>query len=161
LIRVTDVLKSGQWDSTRASDRVEIDYDRRFRRRIVLATVSGASVLVDFPQALRLRDGDGLLLQTGDIVRVCAKAEPLLEIHAHDKGALVRIAWHLGNRHLPVQLLGDRLRIRTDHVIAEMVEGLGGHVEAIEAPFDPESGAYAGRVGHHHHPDNDDDHAYG
>jgi urease accessory protein len=161
-MRVTDVLKSGEWETTRASDRVEIDYDRRFRRRIVLTTVSGASVLIDFPQALRLRDGDGLLLPSGGIVRVCAKAEPLLEIHAHDDGALVRIAWHLGNRHLPVQLLGDRLRIRVDHVIAEMVEGLGGHVDAIEAPFDPESGAYSNRVAHHHHHgDHDDDHAHG
>ena len=84
----------------------------------------------------------------------CARRpEPLLEIHAHDAGELVRIAWHLGNRHLPVQLLGERIRIRADHVIGEMVEGLGGHVDAIEAPFDPEAGAYAG--GHHHHHDDD------
>ncbi|HTC09569.1 MAG TPA: urease accessory protein UreE, partial [Acetobacteraceae bacterium] len=68
---------------------------------------------------------------------------------------LVRIAWHLGNRHLPVQLLVDRIRIRADHVIEQMVEGLGGHVEPIEAPFDPEAGAYAGGYQHHH---NDDDH---
>ena len=86
----------------------------------------------------------------------CAQPEPLLEIHAHDEGELVRIAWHLGNRHLPVQLLGDRIRIRADHVIEEMVEGLGGHVDAIEAPFDPEAGAYAG--GHQHHHDDDDGH---
>jgi urease accessory protein len=90
-------------------------------------------------------------------VRVRAKPEPLLEIHAHDDGELVRIAWHLGNRHLPVQLLADRIRIRADHVIKDMVEGLGGHVDDIEAPFDPESGAYAGGGGHHHH-HHDDDH---
>jgi urease accessory protein len=75
----------------------------------------------------------------------------LLEIHARDDGELVRIAWHLGNRHLPVQLLGDRIRIRADHVIQDMVEGLGGHVDAIEAPFDPEAGAYAPGSGHHDH----------
>ena len=104
---------------------------------------------------MRLRDGDGLALEDGGVVRVRARPEPLLEIHAHDDGELVRIAWHLGNRHLPVQLLGDRIRIRADHVIADMVEGLGGHVEAIEAPFDPEAGAYAPGAGHHHHHDDD------
>ena len=107
-------------------------------------------MLLDLPQAVRLRDGDGLALVTGGWSG-CAPAEPLLEIHAHDAGELVRIAWHLGNRHLPVQLLGDRIRIRADHVIEEMVEGLGGHVDAIEAPFDPEAGAYAGGQHHHHH----------
>jgi urease accessory protein len=95
-------------------------------------------------------------LQTAcGIVRVCAQSENLMEIRAHD-GDLIRIAWHLGNRHLPVQLLGDRIRIRVDHVIAEMVEGLGAHVEAIEAPFDPEAGAYSAG-GHHHHRADDDD----
>ncbi|MBS0643528.1 MAG: urease accessory protein UreE [Acetobacteraceae bacterium] len=159
-MRASSVLPPGAWDADRETDRVLIDFDRRHRRRIVLATAGGADVLVDLPQAVRLRDGDGLLLDTGGIIRVCAKPEPLMEIHAHDDGELVRIAWHLGNRHLPVQLLGDRIRIRADHVIGEMVEGLGGHVDLIEAPFDPEPGAYAGSGagGHHHHHDDDDDH---
>jgi urease accessory protein len=156
-MRVVQVLQAGMWDWGREVDQVLIDYDRRFRRRIVLETEAGISVLIDFPQAVRLRDGDGLELESGEIVRVRARAEPLLEIHAHKAGALVRIAWHLGNRHLPVQLLGDRIRIRSDHVIAQMVEGLGGHVEPIEAPFHPEAGAYAGGGPHHRH-DADDDH---
>ena len=122
-------MPGGTWDPAREVDRVLIDFDRRHRRRLLLATESGHEVLLDLPQAVRLRDGDGLALDTGGIIRVCAKPENLLEIHAHDDGELVRIAWHLGNRHLPVQLLGDRIRIRADHVIAEMVEGLGGHVE--------------------------------
>ena len=84
------------------------------------------------------------------------RPESLAEIHAHGEGDLVRIAWHLGNRHLPVQLLDDRIRIRTDHVIEAMVEGLGGHVDHIDAPFDPEAGAYAG--GHAHHHDDDPPH---
>jgi urease accessory protein len=151
------VLPAGGWDAATEIDRVLIDFDRRFRRRIVLATEGGRQVLVDLPQAVRLRHGDGLAVE-GGVVRVCAKPEPLLEIHAHDEGELVRIAWHLGNRHLPVQLLGDRIRIRADHVIEEMVECLGGHVEAIDAPFDPEAGAYAGGHGHHHHHEDDDHH---
>jgi urease accessory protein len=148
-----NILPAGAWDEAEAIDRVLIDYDSRHRRRILLQTESSGEILIDLPQAVRLRDGDGLVVQ-GGVVRVCARPEPLLEIHAHEEGELVRIAWHLGNRHLPVQLLGDRIRIRADHVIADMVEGLGGHVAAIDAPFDPESGAYAG--GHHHHHHDDD-----
>jgi urease accessory protein len=157
-MRVETILPAGTWDTAHATDEVLIDYDRRFRRRIVLKTVQGAEILIDHPQAIRLRDGDGLQLAAG-IVRVRAQPEDLMEIHAHDEADLIRIAWHLGNRHLPVQLLGDRIRIRTDHVIGEMVEGLGGHVEAILAPFDPEAGAYSGG-GHHHHRGNDDDHPH-
>ena len=152
LIRVAAVLATGSWSES--SDEVLIDFDRRHRRRIVLTTQAGREVLIDFPQAVRLRDGDGLSLEGGGgIVRVRAKPEPLLEIHAHDMGELIRIAWHLGNRHLPVQLLGDRIRIRADHVIRDMVEGLGGHAEPLDAPFDPEAGAYAAGGGHRHHHD--------
>ena len=148
MIRALSVLPANTWSDP--IDEVLIDFDRRHRRRIVLTTEAGRDVLLDFPQAVRLRDGDGLVTEQG-IVRVRARPEPLLEIHAHDDGELVRIAWHLGNRHLPVQLLGDRIRIRADHVIQAMIEGLGGHVEEIDAPFDPEAGAYAGGGGHHHH----------
>jgi urease accessory protein len=151
------ILPAGSWDTRRETDRVLIDYDRRFRRRIVLTTVLGAEVLIDLPQAVRLRDGDGLDVGSG-VIRVCAQAEDLMEIHAHEDGELIRIAWHLGNRHLPVQLLDDRIRIRADHVIGAMVRGLGGHVDMIQAPFDPEAGAYAGGAGHHHHDNDDDDH---
>jgi urease accessory protein len=157
-MRAAQVLPAGTWDVAAETDRVLIDFDRRHRRRILLATETGREVLIDLPQAVRLRDGDGLALMDGGVVRVCARPEALLEIHAHDNAELIRIAWHLGNRHLPVQLLGDRIRIRADHVIAEMVEGLGGHVEPIEAAFDPEAGAYAGGGGHHHHDDSDDRH---
>ncbi|MFL5283610.1 MAG: urease accessory protein UreE [Rhodopila sp.] len=157
-MRASSVLQAGSWDSVRETDRVLIDFDRRHRRRIALTTIAGAEILVDLPQAVRLRDGDGLQLDDGGIIRVCARPEPLMEIHAHEEGELVRIAWHIGNRHLPVQLLGDRIRIRADHVIADMVEGLGGHTDLIEAPFDPEPGAYAHGGGHHHHHDDDDHH---
>ena len=155
-MRAENVLPAGSWDPAREVDRVLIDFDRRHRRRILLATEGGGEVLLDLPQPARLRDGDGLQLDTRGVVRVCAKPEPLLEIHTHDEGELVRIAWHLGNRHLPVQLFRDRIRIRADHVIEEMVEGLGGHVDPIEAPFDPEAGAYAG--GHQHHHDDEEGH---
>jgi urease accessory protein len=152
-MRCNRILPAGTWDPATTVDRVLIDHDDRHRRRILLRTEACAELLLDLPQAVRLRHGDGLALDDGRVVQVCARPERLLEIHAHEAGELVRIAWHLGNRHLPVQLLHDRIRIRTDHVIQEMVEGLGGHVEAIEAPFDPEAGAYAGAHTHHHHDD--------
>ena len=151
-MRAESMRPAGTWDGAQETDRVLIDFDRRHRRRMVLITERGHELLLDLAQATRLRDGDGLVTETG-LVRVVARPEALAEIHAHDDAGLVRIAWHLGNRHLPVQLLGSRIRIRADHVIEEMVEGLGGHVERIEAPFDPEAGAYAGghQHGHGHH----------
>jgi len=153
-MRAQTLLPAGTWDAAREVDRVLIDFDRRHRRRIVLRTERGAELLLDLPQAARLRDGDGLQLGDESVIRVCAQPEALLDIHAHAPGDLVRIAWHLGNRHLPVQLHGSHLRIRADHVIEAMVRGLGGHMTAVEAPFDPEAGAYAG--GHRHAHDGDD-----
>ena len=149
-----------------AADVVRLDHDRRTRRRMVFTTEAGRPILLDMPRPVRLRDGDGLRLEDGTLVRVEALPEALIEITAHDTAALVRIAWHLGNRHLPTQLLleggGGRLRIREDHVIADMVVGLGGHCHAVLEPFDPEGGAYDGAPGghaHHHHAHDDhDDH---
>jgi urease accessory protein len=89
-----------------------------------------------------LRDGDGLVLDDGSIVRVVGKPEPLVEIAAREADRL-RIAWHIGNRHIEMQVVGDRLRIRRDHVIEAMLVGLGANLTPIEAPFDPEQGAYA------------------
>jgi len=149
-MRIERVLPAGTWDSVREVDHVLLDYDDRHRRRIVLHGARGTEVQLDLRQAVHLRDGDGLALPDGTIVCVRAKAEKILEIFAPGSGELMQIAWHLGNRHLPVQVLGDRLRIRADHVIEQMVEGLGGHVKSLEAPFDPEPGAYAGSHQHDH-----------
>jgi len=155
--RVSEVRHEGDWDLAQETDSVLIDFDRRFRRRFMLDTAGGRHVLLDLPQAVRLRDGDGLALEDGGIVRVRARPETLLEITASDHALLLRITWHLGNRHLPVQFVGERIHIRADHVIADMVTQLGGQVRAVEAPFDPEAGAYAADGGaHHHHHDHDD-----
>jgi urease accessory protein len=150
-MRALAVAPAGSWESREEVDRVRIDSDRRHRRRIVLSTVSGAELLIDLPSAHHLREGDGLRLAEGGIVRVVAEPEPVLEIRAPNKDALVRIAWHLGNRHLPVQLLPDRILIRADHVIADMVRHLGGTATPQDAPFDPEPGAYEPAAHHHDH----------
>ncbi len=145
-------------DAGISEDTVKLDHDQRTRRRIVYTTEAGRAILLDMPRPVRLKDGDLLRIEDGTLVRIDATPEPLLEIHAHSSAELVRIAWHLGNRHLPTQLVpgadGGTLRIRHDHVIAEMVDGLGGRSHAILAPFDPEGGAYEGKgSGHHHHHD--------
>ena len=103
---------------------------------------SGQAYLLDLPTAHHLVDGDGLELDFGAYLRVRAAPEPVFEIEAAVPADLLRIAWHLGNRHLPLQVAAARLRIRADHVIAEMVVGLGGRITRLEAPFDPVTGAY-------------------
>jgi urease accessory protein len=140
----------GAWPDDQTVDTVTLAYLDRYRRRIRLLSDSGAAFLLDLPHARHLAEGDGLELDSGGYLRVCAAAEPVLEIAAADRASLLRIAWHLGNRHLPLQVVGECLRIRADHVIAEMVSGLGGRIVPLEAPFDPEFGAYAGPAHGHH-----------
>jgi len=123
-------------------DTVTLAYLDRHRRRIRLVTDSGQAFLLDLPRAYHLVEGDGLELEGGGYLHVHAAAEPLFEVVTANHADLLQIAWHLGNRHLPVQIAGGRLRVRADHVIGEMVIGLGGEIVALEAPFDPETGAY-------------------
>ncbi len=132
------------------SDVVELDYDERHRRRISMRTTSGTEFLLDLPKSVRLADGDGLALSDGSTVLVKARPERVIDVQGRDTADLVRIAWHLGNRHLPTQILGDSIRIRFDHVILEMLHGLGGKTTVHEAPFHPEGGAYAHAHAHVH-----------
>ena len=159
MIRATRVFPSGQWSHV-ATDVVVLDFDHRHRRRLAMKGERGLDFLLDLPEATPLRDGDGLLLEDGRIVAVEAAPEPLAEVRPTDTAHLVRLAWHLGNRHLPAQLSGDRLLIRRDHVIEEMLASLGAAVAHVSAPFDPEGGAYAahGGRGHGHDHDGDDHH---
>jgi urease accessory protein len=154
--RAQEVRAAGQWDSARAVDRITLDAHDRHRRRVVLTGEGGTMFLLDLPQATALRDGDGLVLDDGTMVRLVGRPEPLIEIAAADAHELARLAWHIGNRHVDVQIVGDRLRIRRDHVIEDMLRGLGARLSPIEAPFDPEHGAYQ-----HHHDGHRHDHAHG
>jgi urease accessory protein len=133
-----------------------LDYDERYRRRFAMTGVRGLGFLLDLPEAVMLRAGDGLTLEDGRVVEVVAAPEPLAEIRAADAAALTRVAWHLGNRHLPTELTKRSLRIRRDPVIEDMARGLGATVVEIEAPFNPEGGAYVRAAGGHDH-----DHAQG
>lgn len=150
MLVANEVLRAGDWDPGCAADTVSLEFDGRHRRRCAMTGARGVAFLLDLPQTTVLRDGDGLVLSDGRIVRVHAVAEQLIEIAALDLPSLVRIAWHLGNRHLPTQVVSDRLRIRDDHVITEMVKALGAVVVEIEAAFDPEGGAFTGASSHRH-----------
>lgn len=131
---------------------VTLVYADRFRRRMRLSTDGGLRFLLDLPEAVELRDGQALVLDDGRIIAVRAAGEPVADLYSAN---LVQLAWHLGNRHLPTQILPGKLRILQDHVIEDMAEKLGARVERLLAPFQPEGGAYGhGRThGHHHHHD--------
>jgi urease accessory protein len=140
--RASQVARAGTWLVADAVDRVVLDADERHRRRVVLTCEGGTKFLLDLAQARVLRDGDGLVLDDGTIVSVVARPEPLVEIIATDPAALARLAWHLGNRHTELQIVGDGLRMRRDRVLEDMLAGLGAHLALVEAPFEPERGAY-------------------
>lgn len=161
MVRATRVLGQHHWRDA-AADTVVLEFDDRHRRRMVMTATRGLEFMLDLPEVIALRGGDALLLDDGRLVEVIAAPESLAEIRCNDPNQLVRIAWHLGNRHLPTQIAGKALRIRRDHVVEDMVRGLGARVVEIEAPFDPEGGAYAsvsnqGSSGLHAH---DHDHSH-
>ena len=141
MLRATSVKAAQTWRGEPA-DTIVLEFDDRHRRRLAMTGTRGLAFLLDLPEVIALRGGDALVLEDGRLIEVVAAAEPLVEIRCIDPMQLVRIAWHLGNRHLPTQLMDKGLRIRRDHVIEDMVRGLGARVIEIEAPFDPEGGAY-------------------
>ncbi len=157
MLRADKVIPAGQWSGAPA-DTVVLDFDERYRRRFAMTGVGGLEFLLDLAEVAMLRGGDGLRLQDGRIVEVVAAPEPLAEIRAADALALTRVAWHLGNRHLPTELMPKALRIRRDPVIEAMAQGLGARIIPLEAPFNPEGGAYvkaeaSAAHGHDHHHD--------
>jgi urease accessory protein len=155
MIRATRVQGRHHWKEA-AADTVVLGFDDRHRRRTAMTGTRGLEFLLDLENAVALRGGDALVLEDGRLIEVVAAPEPLAEIRVADPQHLVRVAWHLGNRHLPTQIMAKGLRIRRDHVIEAMVQGLGARIIEIEAPFDPEGGAYAG--GGHAHSDDAHDH---
>jgi urease accessory protein len=163
LARATAVRPAGYWPAAEARDTLTLDFDDRHRRRRRYVGERGLEFLLDLAEVAVLRDGDGLALEGGGFVLVRAAPEPLVEVTADTPERLARLAWHLGNRHLPTRIEAGRLLIRDDHVIVEMLRGLGATVRQVSEPFDPEGGAYGehnrqpshphghGHDHHHHH----------
>jgi len=149
LMRATSIKQASTWTGEPA-DCVLLDFDDRHRRRVAMTGTKGTAFLLDLAAGASLNNGDALVLEDGRLVEVVAASEPLLEIRCSDPRHLARLAWHLGNRHLPAQMLDMAIRIRRDHVIAAMAVGLGARVIEIAAPFDPEGGAYQTSHAHGH-----------
>ncbi|SHF53036.1 urease accessory protein [Litoreibacter ascidiaceicola] len=139
--------RKGQWSGQAA--RCELDYTERFLRRKRLSTSTSVSFLVDLAQTTSLDDGDALVLTDGTLVEIVAAAEELYQVTGSD---LVRLAWHIGNRHTPCQINADHLLIQADPVIGHMLEHLGASIKTVSAAFTPEGGAYGhGRTHSHEH----------
>jgi urease accessory protein len=147
--RAIKVTPAGGWSSHAAIDCVVLDAEDRHRRRIALTGQNGTRFLLDLESPVALRDGDGLVLDDGSIVAVRGTAEPLIEIAGARPRDLLRFAWHIGNRHTGLQITGDRLRLRRDHVLEAMLQKMGATLTVVDAPFDPEPGAPAETANHH------------
>lgn len=154
--KCSKILPAGSWDPRQAATSYAADYEGRFRRRLMLRLENGEEILLDLEKPSLLREGDGLQLDCGRIVAVRALSEDLMEVRAQTVEGLIRLAWHIGNRHLAAMIREDCIVIRNDPVIAAMIKGLGGHLTAVKAGFNSENGAYASREesdhggGHHH-----------
>jgi len=150
---------AGHWPKEKAAGTLTLDFDERHRRRIRLTTDQGDDILLNLPKAVAMADGDGLQLDDRSWLRISAASESLVEVRHKDRHQLMRLAWHLGNRHLPTEIREGALRIRPDHVIEEMLRGFGAGLEKIHEPFQPEGGAYGASHDHgHHHHQHDHDH---
>ena len=150
--RAVTVVSNRSWSEAEIVGTVTLAFHDRHRRRVRISDDSGADFLLDLPQAAVLKNGDGLALEGGGYIQVRAAPEAVADIRAGSPEHLARLAWHIGNRHVPVQVLPHGvLRILDDHVLVDMVRGLGGEVVRHRAPFAPEAGAYAPE---HTHDDN-------
>lgn len=159
LPRATRVVRRDDLASGEIIDRIVLDHGDRHRRRLAMRGLGGLAFLLDLPEPTVLEDGDALRLEDGRLVWVEAAPERLLEIRAPDPRALKRLIWHIGNRHIPAEIGDDVVWIAEDHVLAAMVEGLGGTATPVVRPFQPEGGAYAG--GHSHDHAHDHGHSHG
>jgi urease accessory protein len=161
--RATRVVPAAERKDAPVLDTLILPHAQRQAQRGFLFGVKGTCVELDFAEPVRLRTDDALVLEDGGLVEVVAEPEPLVEVRAADLPSLARLAWHLGDRHVPIQVLERRLRLKRDPAIEALLQSLGAKVVAIDAPFEPEGGAYAtsaGDHGHRHHDHDHHDHAH-
>jgi len=170
--RAIGLLAAAERDGRPAADSVLVNFAQRQSPQGVLKSLKGVEIELDFPSSVRLATDDALVLDDGTLIEVVAEPEPLIEARAADLPSLARLAWHLGDRHVPVQVLPNRIRLRQDAAMEALLKNLGAKLAHIEAPFDPEGGAYAARHAHDHdHPhapernnhdhDHEQEHAHG
>lgn len=154
MIRASSIIRRTEVDSDRIVDVITLDHGDRHRRRIMLNADGGTAFLLDLERAEILEDGDAIRLDSGWLVEVRAAPERLVQVTTDDPIELLTLAWHIGNRHVPAEITRDAIFIGYDHVLADMLKGLGARVEIVERPFRPVRGAYRHEHGghpHHHH----------
>ncbi len=150
-IRAISIIREPAVAADLVVDRVTLAHEDRYRRRAVLSCDQGLEVLLDLEKPARIEDGDALQLEDGRLVRVIAAAEELIEVTSDNPARLLRAAWHLGNRHTPAEIGKSAIYFAKDHVLVEMLRGLGLVTRAVTRPFRPERGAYDGTGQPHHH----------
>ena len=155
MIRATSIIRRESVNHDRIVDIITLDHGDRHRRRIVLNADGGTAFLLDLDKADVLEDGDAIRLDTGWLVEVRAAPERLIEISTEKPLELLTLAWHIGNRHVPAEITGSAIYIAYDHVLLDMLQGLGAKTDVVARPFRPVRGAYhqheyGGHSGHHH-----------
>lgn len=165
--RAISVVRKAAVKQDRVVETLTLDHEDRNRRRVALKGDGGRDILLDLDKPTALNDGDAVKLEDGSLVLIRAAAQKLIEITAENPLRLMRVAWHIGNRHTPAEITTDAIYIEHDHVLAEMIRGQGCTMSEVERPFQPERGAYDhdhANCGHdhgHHHHDHDHAHAHG
>lgn len=142
MLRATTVVRRPAVPAGAVADTLTLDYAQRHRRRIAMTADGGLAFLLDLDRATVLDEGDAVKLEDGRLVQIKAAPQRLVEIRADDVLRLQKIIWHLGNRHVPAEITEGAVYILEDHVLVEMVRGLGARVARVERPFRPEGGAY-------------------
>lgn len=158
--RAISVITASERDGRPGSDTVILDYAQRSAGNGTVTSLKGVTIDLDLHGAPRLRTDDLLVLDNGKLVEVVAAPEPLIEARAADLAALARIAWHLGDRHIAAELLANRIRVRRDAAVEKLLNSLGARVATIDAPFEPEGGAYAPQTKSDNHHGHDHDHGH-
>lgn len=151
MLRAISVVRRPAVKPDRVADTLVLDHEARHRRRIAMTAEGGLAFLLDLDRATALDDGDAVKLEDGRLVQVRAAPERLIEIRTDNPLRLMKVGWHLGNRHVATEIGADVLHIGFDHVLLEMVRGLGATALEVERPFRPERGAYEGGHDHAHH----------
>jgi urease accessory protein len=156
MLRATTIVRRPAVKPERVADTLTLEHEARHRRRVALTGDGGLAFLLDLDKAAVLDDGDAVKLEDGRLVQIKAAPEKLVEIRTENPLRLMKVAWHIGNRHVAAELTPDAIYIAHDHVLLEMVRGLGATASVVERPFRPERGAY-----HEHGPDCGHDHGAG
>lgn len=159
--RATSVLRAGTGTAEAAAGSVALAHDERHLRRRALPLASGERILVDLAEPVALAGGDRLVLEDGRQIEIAAAAEDVLEVRARDAAHLAELAWHIGNKHLAAAISTDRILILRDHVIKDMLDGLGAKVSEISASFEPVHSAFSGHGHSHDHHHDHDNHGHG